>query len=239
MNRQFSTLAFLWPLLALVCLLIIFTGLKRVLQKTGWEQGRQQKIFYTTVFVVALWAGLLMVLSLNGFFAHFDKLPPRPALAILTPLPFVLIAAFSKTGTALLKQVPPQRLIFVQTFRVFVELLILFAFLAGRLPVQMSLEGRNFDIVAGLLAFPVGYFCFVKKSWPRGVAILFNILGIVLLLNVLVVAFLSMPGPLRYFMNEPATTLVTGFPYIVLPGILVPIAYSMHIFSLRQLLARQ
>ncbi|HSC40609.1 MAG TPA: hypothetical protein VLD19_22150, partial [Chitinophagaceae bacterium] len=171
MNRLFSTVAFLWPLLAFVCLVIIVAGLKRVLLKTGWEQGRQQKIFYGTVFVVALWAGLLTVLSLNGFFARFDKLPPRPALAILIPLPFVLIAAFSKTGTALLKQVPPQRLIFVQTFRVFVELLILFAFLAGKLPAQMSLEGRNFDVVTGLLAFPVGYFCFVKKSWPRGVAI--------------------------------------------------------------------
>jgi hypothetical protein len=40
-------------------------------------------------------------------------------------------------------------------------------------------------------------------------------------------------------MNEPANTLVAGFPYIVLPGILVPIAYSMHIFSLRQLLSKQ
>jgi hypothetical protein len=170
---------------------------------------------------------------------HFEALPPRLGLAIMAPLPVILIVAFSKTGTALLKLAPPQWTIFMQSFRVLVELLILFAFLAGKMPVQMSLEGRNFDVLTGVLAFPVGYFCFVKKSWPRGVAILFNILGIVLLLNVLVVAVLSMPGPLRHFMNEPANTLVAGFPYIVLPGILVPIAYSMHIFSLRQLLSKQ
>jgi hypothetical protein len=48
-----------------------------------------------------------------------------------------------------------------------------------------------------------------------------------------------MPTPFRYFQNEPANTLVAKFPFILLPGILVPIAYSMHIFSLRQLLARK
>jgi hypothetical protein len=48
-----------------------------------------------------------------------------------------------------------------------------------------------------------------------------------------------MPTPIRYFMNEPANTLVARFPYILLPGVLVPIAYTIHIFSLRQLLARE
>jgi hypothetical protein len=60
-----------------------------------------------------------------------------------------------------------------------------------------------------------------------------------LLLNILVIAVLSMPTPFRYFQNEPANTLVAKFPFVLLPGILVPIAYTMHIFSLRQLLARE
>jgi len=57
-----------------------------------------------------------------------------------------------------------------------------------------------------------------------------------LLLNILVIAVLSMPTPFRYFQNEPSNTLVAQFPFILLPGILVPIAYTLHIFSLRQLL---
>jgi hypothetical protein len=40
-------------------------------------------------------------------------------------------------------------------------------------------------------------------------------------------------------MNEPANTLVGQFPFILLPGILVPIAYGLHIFSLRQLLKQR
>ena len=40
----------------------------------------------------------------------------------------------------------------------------------------------------------------------------------------------------RYFINEPANTIVTEFPIIWLPGFLVPLAYGLHFLSLRQLL---
>ena len=53
------------------------------------------------------------------------------------------------------------------------------------------------------------------------------------------IAVLSMPTSIRYFMNEPSNTLVGQFPFILLPGILVPIAYTMHIFSLRGLQAKR
>jgi uncharacterized membrane protein len=78
-----------------------------------------------------------------------------------------------------------------------------------------------------------------EKSYASKLAIAFNIIGMMLLLNILVIAVLSMPTSIRYFMNEPSNTLVGQFPFILLPGLLVPIAYTMHIFSLRQLLAKQ
>jgi hypothetical protein len=79
----------------------------------------------------------------------------------------------------------------------------------------------------------------VKKHGSKKLAIAFNFLGVLLLLNILVIAVLSMPSPFRYFMNEPANTLVAQFPYILLPGVLVPIAYGLHILSLRQLLTKK
>jgi len=127
----------------------------------------------------------------------------------------------------------------MQSFRIFVEVLIWLAFLSNILPVQMSFEGRNFDIISGILALPVGYFLLKRKNFSPKLAIAFNIIGIVLLLNILIVAVLSMPTSFRYFMNEPSNSLVATFPFILLPGVLVPIAYSMHIFSLRQLLLKK
>ena len=111
--------------------------------------------------------------------------------------------------------------------------------MSGKLPVQMSVEGRNFDVLTGILALPVGYFLLRKKSYAPKIAIAYNVLGLVLLLNIVVTAFLSMPTSLRYFMNEPSAVLIGSFPFILLPAVLVPIAYSFHIFSLRQLLTKK
>jgi len=239
MKNNFSTPGFLWPLFTLVCLVLILAGLRAVLKRTNWDKNRQNIIFFGTVFVLVTWIGLLTILSNNGFFADFSKLPPRPALAMLIPLPIIILVAFSKTGTQLLQTVPSHWLVFMQSFRIIVELLLLFAFMASKLPVQMTFEGRNFDVLTGVLALPVGYLLARKKTYASKLAIAFNIIGILLLLNILVIAVLSMPTSIRYFMNEPSNTLVGRFPFILLPGILVPIAYTMHIFSLRGLLAKR
>ncbi|HEU5166251.1 MAG TPA: hypothetical protein VFU29_11955 [Chitinophagaceae bacterium] len=239
MKNNFSAPGFLWPLLTLACLVLILTGLRAVLKRTNLERNTQNKIFFGTTFFLVTWVGLLTVLSINGFFSDFSKLPPRPALAMLIPLPIIIFIAFSKTGTQLLQTVPSHWLVFMQSFRIVVELLLLFAFMSGKVPVQMTFEGRNFDVLTGVLALPVGYLIARKKSYSSKLIIAFNIIGIVLLLNILVIAVLSMPTSIRYFMNEPSNTLVAQFPFILLPGVLVPIAYTMHIFSLRQLLAKQ
>ena len=238
MKSNFSTPGFLWPLLTLICVVLITTGFNAALKRTAWDQNRRQKIFFGTTALIILWIGLLTVLSFKGFFADFSKLPPRPALAILIPLPFVLLFAFSKKGTQLLQSVPSHWLVYMQSFRIVVELLLLVAFMAGRLPVQMTFEGRNFDVITGLLALPVGYLLARKKSYSKKLAVAFNLIGLALLLNILVIAVLSMPTSLRYFMNEPSNTLVAEFPFILLPGVLVPLAYGLHILSLRQLLTK-
>ena len=239
MKNNFSTPGFLWPLLTLVCLILILTGLRAVLKKTNWERNTQNKIFFATTFILITWIGWLTILSYKGFFTDFSKLPPRPALAMLLPLPVIFVIAFSKKGTQLLQTIPSHWLVFMQSFRVIVELLLLFAFMAGKLPVQMTFEGRNFDVLTGLFALPVGYLLARKRPYASRLAIAFNIIGIVLLLNILVIAVLSMPTSIRYFVNEPSNTLVAEFPVILLPGVLVPLAYAMHIFSFRQLLTKQ
>ena len=235
MESNFSTPSFLWPLLTLLCLVLISVGLNAALNRTDWEKRRRLKVFFGSIMIIITWIGLIIVLSYKGFFADFGKLPPRPALAVLIPLPFVLLVAFSKKGTQLLRSTPSHWLVLMQSFRIIVELLLLFAFMAGKLPVQMTFEGRNFDVVTGVLALPVGYLLARKKPFAKKLAIAFNIVGLLLLLNILVIAVLSMPTSLRYFINEPSPTLVARFPFILLPGVLVPIAYTLHIFSLRQL----
>ncbi|TDW95830.1 hypothetical protein [Dinghuibacter silviterrae] len=189
--------------------------------------------FLTAVLVVA-WIAIISGLAVNGFFADFTKLPPRLPFALLIPLPVVLAVAYSKRGTQWLRSLPPQWLIYIQTMRILVEIGLWLAVSFALLPVQMSFEGRNFDVLTGLMAIPVGYFVFVKRTWPRGIALVFNIGGLLLLTNALALGVLSMPLPIRMFHNAPDSGLLARFPYIFLPGVLVPLAYTGHIFSLRQ-----
>ncbi|HEU4552203.1 MAG TPA: hypothetical protein VFS25_05190 [Chitinophaga sp.] len=191
-------------------------------------------VFRTTAILLAAWLLLLGILSIRGFFADFSSLPPRLIFALLTPLPVVLLFMRSRRGKQLLHQIQPQWLIYLQSFRILVEVAIWLLVHNGLLPVQMSFEGRNFDMLTGLLAFPVGYYCFVKKTWPPVAALLYNIAGLALLLNIVAVSTLSMPTPLRVFHNQPDSSLLTTFPFIYLPGLLVPLAYTLHILSLLQ-----
>lgn len=192
------------------------------------------KLFLAIALFLGAWLLLLGILGLKGFFSDFSTLPPRPGLAMLLPLPVVLWFVYSKRGVTFLQTVPPQWIIFLQSFRIAVEIMLWMKVTQGLLPVQMSFEGRNFDILSGLLALPVGYFCFVRKRWPSWVVLVYNLGGLLLLLNIVVIAVLSMPTPLRVFHNEPANTLVGQFPFVFLPGFLVPLAYTLHIFSIRQ-----
>jgi hypothetical protein len=193
-----------------------------------------RSVFSVIAVLLFAWLVLLGILATRGFFSDFSRLPPRLIIPLLTPLPVVLLFMRSKTGKQFLQSIRPQRVIYLQSLRILVEITLWLGVRNGSLPVQMSFEGRNFDILAGLLAFPVGYYCFVKKSWPPVVALLYNIGGLMLLLNIVTITALSLPTPLRVFHNQPDSSLVTTFPFIYLHGLLVPLAYALHIISIQQ-----
>ena len=224
-------------ILSLACLVLVFSGLRIALGKTSMSRSAQKKIFRITSSTIGLWVALISVVALTGFFSDFSFFPPRMGLILIIPLITILVLTFSGQLKQILSVVPSRWLLYIQSFRVVVEVLIWLLFLAEAAPVQMTFEGRNYDILVGLTAPMVAYFCDKKKKWSTLVAVVWNIVGLSILLNIVTIAILSMPTPIRVFMNEPANTIVGYFPIIWLPGILVPIAYSMHFFSLRQLMA--
>lgn len=239
MENKFALPALSWIMLSLACVAIILYGLSKALNKTDWSDVKKTRVLLRLAVLIVAWITLISTLAWNGFFSDFSKLPPRPALALLVPLPLVLLVAFSRTGTQLLQKIPAHWLVFIQSFRIVVELLLWMAFRKELIPVQMTFEGGNFDIISGILALPAGYLLMKQKGNIKRTGIVYNIVGLLLLLNILVIAVLSMPTPFRYFMNEPSNILVAQFPYILLPGVLVPMAYGFHILSLRQLFTKK
>jgi hypothetical protein len=225
----------LMALLAIACIAIALNGLYNSLKHVDWPETKKKRVFLVTTTVAVIWMLLLGILSSQGFFAQFDSIPPKPLLAVLPPIILLSILAFTKGFASILAVTPAHWLVFFQSFRIAVELLLWQAYERGLLPVQMTFEGRNFDILSGILALLAGYMLWKHQKGARTVGIIYNFIGLILLLNIVIVAILSMPTPFRYFMNEPANTIVAQFPFIYLPGVLVVLAFAFHVFSLRQL----
>lgn len=224
--------------LSVFCVLYIYRTLNLALPKTTFAPHKQKRIKRQFIGAVIAWTTLISLLAWSQFFANFDSIPPRLFLVLLIPLvTAIALTLFSSTLKEILWHIPPQKLIYIQSFRIIVEVLIWLLFVQEFLPIQMTFEGMNFDVLSGLFAPIVAYYCFTKARWPKWVAIAYNLMGIILVFTIVTIAILSFPTPFRYFMNEPANRIVAQFPFVWLPGILVTIAYSMHFFSLKQLLS--
>lgn len=175
-------------------------------------------------------------LAFKGILLEFDRIPPPfGIMGIFFLILTITLTARSAWGARLANGLPFQILIGFQSFRIIVELFLFQLYKAGIVPVQMTFEGRNWDIVAGVLA--LAYLVTqTRVSVPRWALISINIIGLVLVINIVVIAILSTPLPIRAFMNEPANTVVAHFPFIWLPAFLVPLAIGGHILAFRKLL---
>jgi hypothetical protein len=98
----------------------------------------------------------------------------------------------------------------------------------------MSFGGRNFDIVTGITAAVLGLLLW-KRSLPRWVVQAWNVVGILLLANILTIAVLSTPLPIRRFFNEPANVWIKDAPYVWLPAVFVLLAIMGHVVITRKL----
>jgi hypothetical protein len=228
--------AILMSVLSLACIVLVLIGYRKSLVLAGVPQPKQQRKFGVVLIAIIAWLIIVGVTAGLGFFQDFSALPPRLLLVLFSAFFIVLLITFSKGFTNLLRSVPAHWLVYFQSFRIFVEVLLWVAFSRGLLPQQMTFDGYNFDIITGVLALPVGWLLQTRKPFARVAAIAYNIIGLLLLFNIITIAVLSMPTPFRQFMNEPANTIVATFPFVYLPGVLVVLAFTFHVFSLRQLL---
>lgn len=236
---QYKLIQLLFVLLSVTLIYIIYGGLKIGLERAGFTPEDQKKISSSFLSVSFLWFIFINILSVKGIFLDFSSMPPKIFIAVIIPLAVIIFFLVTKKVNKVLLNMPEQWLIYIQSFRIIVEILLWMLLLLNLLPVQMSFEGRNFDILVGLTAPVIAYFCYSKKKWSDSIALIWNFAGLILLANIVVTAILSMPTTLRVFMNEPSNTIVGHFPIILLPAVLVPVAYAMHLFSIKQILLKR
>jgi len=220
-------------LLTLVYVAQFIRVFKQGLAITNWPAEQKKKILHRLYWALLAWALFASFWSM-GMMEKFELFPLNVAPILIIPLISIAWFSFSKSTGAILDIIPPQKIIQLQSFRFFVELLLWALFIESVLPVQMTFEGMNFDVLSGLTA-PIVAFLLARTKINKSVLVIWNIACLALLVNIVTIAILSMPTPFRYFMNEPTNTVVAHFPFSWLPAFLVPLAYGLHFLSLRQL----
>lgn len=175
------------------------------------------------------WIGLLAALVASGRLAEL----PLHGLPIFFGgiLIVSLGAGLSRLGARFADAVPLTALVAFQAFRLPLELVLHAWARQGTIPSTMTWTGQNFDIVAGtvaLLAAP-----FVARR--RGVAWGANLVGLVLLLNVIRVAVLSSPLPFGWG-QQPPLLLALHLPYALIGPVCVGGALFGHVVLTRALL---
>lgn len=190
------------------------------------------------VFLIPFWLFLQAMLARGDFYEDTTTVPPRLFLfAVLPPLLTILFyLIFWRRG--FLERLPLGILTMLHVVRIPVEIVLLLLSIAGTVPAMMTFEGRNVDILSGLLAPIVWFVAFKLRYRSRMILIAYNLLGLALLFNVVTIAILSLPSPVQRLNFDQPNTGVLYFPYIWLPAIVVPIVMLSHVVSLYKLLRR-
>lgn len=188
--------------------------------------------------IFVLWGVFLFGVSQQEWAHQFDTFPPPGLRVFLGLLLATVVIAFSPIGRRLATGLPMVLLVGFQVFRLPTEWLIHQAANAGIAPMEMTFQGRNFDIVTAVLALIL---VFALRRGAVSVKLLmgWNILGLLLLLNVMATAIMAMPHPLQVLHTNPPNVWVTYFPFILLPGVMVCSALLGHLLVFRALAAQR
>jgi len=210
--------------------LLVIAMLLRWITRYG-TSGRDKRL---GAAVLLLWAVVTAALGASGVLTDFSAMPPAFALFLFSVLVTALVAAASPWGGRFAGATPVRVLIGMQAFRFLPETLLDLAWRDGVAPIQMTFHGRNADLITAVVAAALAI-AWARLARQRRWAWGFSILGLALLANIVTISVLSTPMPFRVFMDEPANTFVTHFPYVWLPGIHVWTALFLHALLLRKL----
>jgi heme/copper-type cytochrome/quinol oxidase subunit 4 len=188
--------------------------------------------FTMIVFILAL---IQSVVGLSGFFTYTNSNPPRFALLLAIPLLIMLILFITPRGRTMIDRFDPKWLTWLHIVRIPVELTLLGLFLHGKIPGIMTFEGRNLDIISGLTAPLIIWLGYQQRKLPKIFLITWNLACLALLVNILIIAVLTLPTPFQQLAFDQPNVGVLYFPFVMLPGIVVPAVLLSHLVCLRAL----
>lgn len=181
-----------------------------------------------------MWLLLQAGLAYSGFYEAVTAIPPRFPLLIVPVLLGIIVLFSLKTGRRFIDGLSLTQLTLLHVVRIPVEIVLYLLFVHKAVPQIMTFEGLNFDVLSGITA-PVVLYIYHKKIIGNQFLLVWNILCLLLLINIVAIAILSAPTPFQKFGFEQPNVSVTHFPYVWLPCCVVPLVLLSHLAAIRQL----
>ena len=196
---------------------------------------------YTKLFLVfiGIWVVFQSLLGIKGFYNAAATMTKRFPLLFGPMLIVILLLFATAKGRTFIDRLDLKALTIFHIIRIPVEIVLLLLFTHQLIPRAMSFEGRNFDILSGLSAPIIYYLYFVSKKIGNTGLLIWNIICILLLLNVVSSAILSLPDRYEVHGFEQANIALGYFPFMLLPAALVPMALFANLAAIRELLVKK
>jgi len=190
----------------------------------------------TAIWVVLGWTIIQGLVGWSGFYTITDTVPPRFILLLMPTLIVMGFLFITSSGRRFMDGLDVRALTILHIIRIPVELVLFWMFAHQTIPQIMTFEGRNFDILSGISAPFIYYFGFVKNTLPKKYLLWWNIICLGLLFNIVFLAIFSAPFPFQLFAFDQPNVGVFYFPFIWLPGVVVPLVLFSHLVVIRSLL---
>lgn len=187
------------------------------------------------VFILLGWILLQAIISAKGFYTVTHTLPPRFLLLVLPPLISIVLLFITYKGRAFIQSLKIKQLTLLHVVRIPVELVLFWLSMKKLLPGIMTFEGWNYDIFSGISSIAVYYFLFTMSRKNKKLLLAWNIICLLLLLNIVIIAVLSAPFRFQQLAFDQPNIAILYFPFSWLPGCIVPLVLLSHLASIYQL----
>jgi hypothetical protein len=218
------------PVLLAIALL---AGIWYAWRRSGEPPAVAARATLLMAFGCAAWMGVTWAVAARGTFREWNRLPPSLAVLVLLIIIIAARLALGGVGRRLATNIPLWILVAVQGFRLPLELAMHRMFERGIMPGQMSYSGRNFDIITGITAVIVAALLVAGRG-GRILVAAWNVVGLGLLVNIIIVALVSTPM-VALFGPDRLNIWITYPPFIWLPAVMVLAALTGHLIIFRAL----
>jgi hypothetical protein len=203
---------------------------------SGMVPRQASAVFRNSFFFFIAWTVYLSIMVKAGMFRELKSPPSIVLFAILPAFTVITIVNVAKRFRYIFDHSPVEWILYLQGFRIFVELLIHAIYKKGLGPVETTYEGYNFDIVSGITAILLAR-AYSKRLVSKKLVILWNIFGLLLLVNIVTIFNTLILKPRLWGYSEtPIHPDFATMPYLLIAGVFMPVAVFMHILCIRRCL---